>query len=79
MRSKERHQPAFMVAHDLVNKLSAIVGHCDLLIEETEQGTEHARRLTLIRDTANTAAKELKEHQRQLEVEMRRMDRRKAG
>lgn len=76
---KERHQPVFMATHHLVNQLSAIVGHCDLLIEKTEQGTEYARRLALIRDIANTAVKELKEHQRQLEAEMRRPDRRKAG
>ncbi len=28
--------------HDLVNQLSDIVGHCDLLIEITENGTEYA-------------------------------------
>jgi hypothetical protein len=68
-----------MAAHHLVNQLSAIVGHCDLLIEMTEQGTEHARRLAVIRDIANTAAKEQKDHQREQEAETRRMDRRKAG
>jgi hypothetical protein len=61
-----------MVAHDLINQFSDIIGHCDLLIEETEQGTEHARRLTLIRDIAKGAAKELAEHQRQLEAETRK-------
>ena len=75
MKSKgDRHQPACMAAHDLVNKLAAIVGHCDLLIEVTEQGTESARRLALIRDIAESAVKELNEHQRKIEAE-----RRKAG
>ena len=73
---KERHQPACMAAHHLVNQFSAIVGHCDLLIEITEQGTEHARRLAVIREIANTAIKQLAEHQRELEAEARR---RKAG
>jgi hypothetical protein len=73
---KDRDQPACMVAHHLVNQLSAIVGHCDLLIEMTEQGTEQARRLAMIREIANTAVKELTEHQRQLDEEARK---RKAG
>jgi hypothetical protein len=64
MASKaERHQP--MVAHDLVNKLSIIIGNCHLLNEMTEPGTEYARRLALIRDTAESAVKELTE---QLEI-----------
>jgi hypothetical protein len=73
---KDRGQPASMAAHHLVNQLSAIVGHCDLLIEMTEQGTEQARRLAMIREIAKTAVKELTEHQRQLDVEARK---RKAG
>ena len=73
MRSKaERHQPACMVAHYVVNQLAAIIGNCDLLIETTEKGTEHARRLGVIREIAETAAKELNEHQRQAEAETRR-------
>jgi hypothetical protein len=75
MASKgERRQPSWAFAHNLVNKLSAIVGHCDLLDEMTEQGTESARRITRIRDIAESAAKELTEHQRRIEAE-----RRKAG
>ena len=63
---EKRDQPAWMEAHHLVNQLSAIVGHCDLLIEMTEQGTEQARHLASIRDIANTAVKELIGHQRQV-------------
>ena len=70
--NRERHQPVCMVAHDLVNKLSDIVGHCDLLNEMTEQGTEYARRLAIIRDIAESAAKELTEHQRQVATAVRR-------
>jgi hypothetical protein len=71
---KDRHQPASMVAHNLVNQLSAIVGHCDLLIEITEQGTEPARRLALIREIATAATVELTEHQRQLRADARNPD-----
>jgi NTP pyrophosphatase (non-canonical NTP hydrolase) len=70
-----------MVAHDLVNKLSAIVGHCHLLREMTEPGTELAKRLTMIGDLAKSAAKDLTEHQRELREAMRKPDkhRRLAG
>jgi hypothetical protein len=68
MASKGRqHELACMFAHSLVNKLSAIVGNCDLLYEKTEKGTEYARRLAVIRDLAESAAKELAEHQRNVE------------
>jgi hypothetical protein len=60
---KDRYQPPCMAAHRLVNQLSAIIGHCDLLIEIRES-PEHARGLALIREIANRAVKELTEHQR---------------
>lgn len=60
------HQPACLVAHHLVNKLSAIIGHCDLLSADAEQGTECAKRLALIHDLAKSAAKELTDHQREI-------------
>ena len=66
------HDPASVIAHNLINKLTAIVGHSDLLIESIERGTEHARRLTLIRDIAESAAKELIEHRRTIEAEKRK-------
>ena len=70
MRSKQaRHQPACMAAHNMLNKLCVIIGHCDLLNEMTEQGTEGARRLAIIREIADSAVKELVEHQRTVEAE----------
>jgi hypothetical protein len=68
---EDRYQPACMATHRLVNQLSAIIGHCDLLIE-TEQGPERAKGLTIIREIANMAVKELIAHQRQLEAEARK-------
>jgi hypothetical protein len=59
-------QPACQIAHNLVNKLSAIIGHCELVSTKAEQGTECAKRLVLIRDLAKSAAKELTEHQDQI-------------
>jgi hypothetical protein len=72
MASRGRlHYPACRAAHDVVNKLSAIVGNCDLLSQMTEKGTEYSRRLAVIRDLAESAAKELTEHQKNLETETR--------
>jgi hypothetical protein len=62
------HQPACMAAHDLINKLAAIVGHCDLLNEMTEQGTKSAKTIAVIRDIAESSIKELREHQREIEA-----------
>jgi len=61
-----------MIVHDMVNKLSAILGQCDLLIEVTEAGTEPANRLAVIRDIAESAAKELNEYQRKVATETRK-------
>lgn len=81
MQSKaERHGTGPTVAHSLVNKLSTIIGNCDLLIEKTQQGTEAAQRLAVIRDAAKTAADELTAQQQQkLEAKRQRTERRKAS
>jgi hypothetical protein len=68
----KRHEPACMVAHNMVNVLSAIIGHCDLLSEKIEQGTEAARRLGTIRELADSAANELTEHQKKVAAESRK-------
>ena len=78
-RKAEVHQPPWMAAHDLNNKLSVIVGNCDLLIEKTEPGTDQARRLAIIREAADAAVKELAEYQQSVETQTRTTHRRKAG
>jgi len=80
MASKaERHAPACTVSHQVLNKLSIIIGNCDLLIEKTEQGTEYAKRLGVIREVAITTVNELVEHQRQLEAAVQKTNQRNAG
>lgn len=70
MTSKaERHAPACMVAHNMVNKFSTIIGFCDLLLEKTEPDTPHAKRVGVIREVAQTAVEELVEHLEQVEAE----------
>ena len=78
-QKRERHQPAFMVTHSVVNKLSVIMGNCELLIEIAEKDTEVARRLAVIRDVADAAVKELTRHQPLVDEETRTSERRKAG
>ena len=68
-----------MAAHKLINKLSVIIGNCDLIIQEIDPNTEPARRVAVIREIADTAVKELVEHQRQAEAEIRKSQTRKAG
>jgi hypothetical protein len=71
----EKHQPRCVVAHDVVNKLSAIIGFCDLLKERVEEhDAECAKRLGLIHDLAQSAAKELVEHQNQRPATVRPME-----
>lgn len=80
MISKPERQPTVpTVAHSVVNKLSIIIGNCDLLIERMEKGSEHAHRLEMIRDVAKTAVAELTKHQQEMEAKARRTERRKAS
>ncbi len=58
-----RPQPACLLTHNLINRLSIIIGYCDLMGENEEQGSEAAKRLNLIRDAAQQMAKELVEYQ----------------
>ena len=79
MKSKsERHQPYCVVAHKMINKFSAIIGNCDL-ITETADLSPQAKRVSEIREIAQTAIKELAEHQLQAEAESRRTDTSKAS
>jgi len=56
-------QPICMLAHDLINRLAVIVGHCDLLTEDGPEDSKCHKRLALIREIAYTAATELGERQ----------------
>jgi hypothetical protein len=64
--NRECYQPACLFAHHLIDKLSLIVGSCDLASDQTEPGTEYAKHLALIRETAKEMARELVVHQCQL-------------
>jgi hypothetical protein len=57
------YQPECSVAHDLINRLSAIIGHCDLLAESTPLDSPSLDRVLLIRHLANMIAKDLGQFQ----------------
>jgi hypothetical protein len=70
-----KYQPNCVLAHDLVNKLSVIVGCCDLLKEEVPENATCEVRLRTIRRIAQEMAEYLKLHQCQLEVVSREVAR----
>jgi hypothetical protein len=57
--TREYDRAACSLACQLIDKLTVIVGNCDLLREEMESGPADARRLDLIRSMAKEIAKEL--------------------
>jgi hypothetical protein len=66
--TRQFDEPAYLLGHRLIDKLAVIVGNCDLLEARVEAGSEFAKRLALIRDTAKQMANELQQDQcRQLE------------
>jgi hypothetical protein len=55
--------PVCPLAHSLLDKLTVIVGHCELLAEAQSEDSESAKSLQLIRQAAQSMALELKDHQ----------------
>lgn len=64
--SEMEHGPSCLLAHEFVNKLTIIIGNCDLLIEreaEAEIPDSHSmRRLQVIRDAASRLAGDIQQH-----------------
>jgi len=57
--TKESDEAACLLAHEIIEKLTVIIGNCDLLSAKAQAGSECATRLGLIHDTAKEIAKEL--------------------
>jgi hypothetical protein len=80
MNSKRgRHQPGCIAAHDCINKLAAIVGHCDLVLELTKSGSEIEKRIQKIRGIAQQGIAEMKQHQQDVSAQTQKPDQQKAG
>jgi hypothetical protein len=55
--------PVCPLAHSLLDKLTVIVGHCDLLTEARSTDSVSSQHLKLIRQAAQSMAVELEDHQ----------------
>jgi|HubBroStandDraft_6_1064221.scaffolds.fasta_scaffold329434_2 hypothetical protein len=64
--SAPRHQPASQVAHDLMNKLSVLIGQCDLLMEKTPQESPTMKHALTIQMVARSMVEGLNELQSDL-------------
>ncbi len=56
----------FLFAHNLINRLAVIVGHCDLLKEVLPEDPKHMEHVNRIKKNALSMAEELKNYQRSL-------------
>ena len=60
-----KHQPRCLLSHEFLNKLSVIIGSCELLLEDQGESpnldAQTARRVGVIRDIARQMAGDLKE------------------
>jgi hypothetical protein len=54
-----QYPPECPLAHDLINKLSVIVGQCDLMLEKTPEDSPVLKQMLLIRTMAKSVAAEL--------------------
>jgi len=57
--NQEKYKLECPLAHELINKLSVIVGNCDLLAESTPEDSPLLERTLVIREMAKAVAKEL--------------------
>jgi hypothetical protein len=61
--ARDCNRPLCMLAHDLVNKLSVIVGCCDLLTNPERLDPTAEKHVQLIRNTAKSMAERLNHEQ----------------
>jgi hypothetical protein len=54
-----KHEPECPLVHQLINKLSVIVGNCDLLVEKTPQDSPLLPRMLLVQSIAKSMAADL--------------------
>ena len=61
-----RYQPPSLVAHNLIDNLSVLIGQCDLLMEKTPQDSPTMKHVLTIQMIAKSVVDELKELQSDL-------------
>jgi hypothetical protein len=57
--NRDPYQPDCPLAHDLINKLSVIVGHCDLLVGKVPENSPLFEPMRRVRDLAKSVGEEL--------------------
>lgn len=58
--NSQSDDPLCKLAHDLNNKIAVILGCCDLIGDGIDPGSECAKRLGIIRETARDMARDLR-------------------
>ena len=66
-----RPVPVCMLVHEMISRLSVIIGNCDLVEKKISADSECSRRLFAIRESAHVMAEELNRHQCELNSLMR--------
>ena len=70
--AQDKYQPKCWLSHHFINKLSVIIGSCQLLEEKAEESDppdkECIQRLAVIKEVAKEMSKELRDHECQLEA-----------
>lgn len=65
-KSDVRPVPVCLLAHEMINRLSVIIGNCDLMNQKAKVDAECAKRLSAIRESAHCMVVELSRHQCEL-------------
>jgi hypothetical protein len=67
-----KHQPTCLLSHYFINKLTVIIGSCQILQEKAERSggfyTECTRRLSVIEEVAKGIVDELNDHECRLDA-----------
>jgi hypothetical protein len=63
-----RYQPGCMFAHDLVNKVSLIIGRCDILKSQIPPDSESGKHVLLIRRAAKSMADDVTQRSCQVDA-----------
>jgi hypothetical protein len=72
MTNRVRHQPTCLLSHYFINKLTVIIGSCQILQEKAERSdrfdTECTHRLAVIEEVAKGMVDELNDHECRLDA-----------
>jgi hypothetical protein len=61
--SENLHEPECPLAHHLIDKLSTVIGNCDLVLEKAPEDSPFLRQMLLIRNVAKSMAADLAKFQ----------------